>query len=269
MNLPRPAPRKIGDLNIPAMKGHECSLEQRPAAAPTDELVAKNREVQRLLGRCVLRIQQMEKLLRAIVAVQHHYGTGADSAQLAEQRASQVAKLGMGDLVDFILAEVLHVRTGQVGPDGLEAERPIRKGASSPQPKTSALAKRYGKAKAKALAEQRPWFTSKVTMSAAPEEAKEIKDRLTSLVQLRNRVVHHFCDDHEIRTEAGCDRATAFLEQTDASLVQHMDHLSKWVIELDEARVEAARAMSDPALVDQMLSIPAADAPPDEPSRAP
>lgn len=250
------------------MKKQEYGVEQEPAA-PSDELVAKNREVQRLLGRCLLRIQQLERLLKAVVSVQHHYGSGSDGAQLAQQRAAQVAKLGMGDLVDFILAEVLHVRTGQVGPDGLEAEHPIRKGATGPQSKTSALARRHDKARAKALAELRPWFTSKLTMSAAPEEAKEIKDRLTSLVQLRNRVVHHFCDDHEIRTEAGCDRATAFLEQTDASLVQHMDHLSKWAIELDEARMEAARFLSDPAVVDQMFSLPADAASPEDPSTLP
>lgn len=231
--------------------GNNDGAVQEPAA-PSDELVAKNREVQRLLGRCLLRIQQLERLLKAVVTVQHHYGSGADSAQLAQQRASQVAKLGMGDLVDFILAEVLHVRTGPVGPDGLEAERPSRKGARNGQSKTAALAKRHDKAQAKAMADQRPWFTSKLTMAAGPEEAREITERLTSLVQLRNRVVHHFCDDHEIRTEAGCDRATAFLEQTDASLAQHMDHLRKWALELDEARIKAARFLSDPAVVDQI-----------------
>lgn len=250
------------------MKSHEFGAEQKPAAS-SDELVAKSREVQRLLGRCLLRIQQLEKLLKAVVTVQHHYGSGADSAQLAQQRASQVAKLGMGDLVDFILAEVLHVRTGQVGPDGLEAERPSRRGASNGQSKTAALAKRHDQAQAKAMADQRPWFTSKLTMSAGPEEAREITERLTSLVQLRNRVVHHFCDDHEIRTEAGCDRATAFLEQTDASLAQHMDHLRKWALELDEARIEAARFLSDPAVVDQMFSLPADEAFPEDPSTLP
>jgi hypothetical protein len=248
------------------MKGHECSQEP---PAPSAELIAKNREVQRLLGRCLLRIQQLEKLLKAIVTAQHHYGSGADSAKFAMQRASQVAKLGMGDLVDYILAGMLQVRTGQVGPDGLEVERPSRKGASSPQAKTVTLARRYDKAQAKALAERRPWFTSTVTISVAAEVAKEITDRLTLLVQLRNRVVHHFCDDHEVRTEAGCGRATVFLEQTDAALLQHMDHLSKWARELDETRIEAARAMCDPAVVEQMFSFPAEGAPPDEPSVVP
>lgn len=223
------------------------------ATEPAAEFVAKNREVQRLLGRCLLRIQQLERVLKAVVVVQHHYGSGADSAQLAQQRAAHVAKLGMGDLVDIILSELIHVRTVHPDRGGTEVERPSRKGSAQHRSRAAALGRRHGEAQAKAEADGRPWFETRLTLSATPEQSKAIVDRLTALVQLRNRVVHHFCEEHEIRTEAGCDRAIAFLEETDAGLVTHSDHVREWALVVDDAREACAKTLSDPAELDRMF----------------
>lgn len=220
---------------------------------PSPELVAKNREVQRLFGRCLLRIQQIERVLKAVVVVQHHYGSGADSLHHAQQRAVHVSKLGMGDLVDFLLAEVVHIKTGQVGPDGQEVEKPSKKAGGGPEAKAAALAKRHDKAQAKAHSERRPWFSTKVTLSASPEEVQSIATRLTALVQLRNRVVHHFSDDHTIRTEAGCDSAIAFLEGADTTLAEHTEHLGAWALAFDETMKQMARELNDPAVLDQLF----------------
>lgn len=221
-------------------------------AQPSPEFVRKNREVQRLLGRCLLRIQHLERLLKAVVSAQHHYGTGADSAELAKQRAAQVAKLGMGDLVDLVLAEVIHVKTGEVDRDGQEAEKPVRKVSGLLQAKAAALAKRHDKAMAKAHSQRRTWLSTRVTMSATPEAAKAISTRLTALVQLRNRVVHHFGDEYRIHDELGCDRAIRFLEEVDAMLVEHAEPVSEWALELDGAIKALARKLSDPEFLDEM-----------------
>ncbi len=53
-----------------------------------EALPARQREVQRLLGRCLLRLQQYERLIKAIVA--HHELTGPPHA-LETIRAARVA----------------------------------------------------------------------------------------------------------------------------------------------------------------------------------
>lgn len=237
------------------MSGRPPGTEPQPAEV-SEQLKAKNREVQRLLGRCMIRIQQIERLLKAVVCGHHVFGSGVDSARLAERRASQVAKLGTGELVDLVLSGYFQVRTGEIGQDGQEIEQPARRKASNPQSRTAGLSKHYNKARADALEQRRPWFDTKLTVSIDQQEAKAITRRLTSFVQLRNRVVHRFCEEHEIHTEAGCERAATALETIDADLAEHIEDLRQWAVQLDELRGEWARLMSDPAMLDKLLGLP-------------
>jgi hypothetical protein len=83
-----------------------------------DALQALQRKVQRFLGRCLLRLQQYERLIKAIVA--HHEISGtADADALEADRAARVAANGcktLGKLVGDLLGS--YVVTNEIGIPG-------------------------------------------------------------------------------------------------------------------------------------------------------
>ena len=68
-----------------------------------DTLQTLQREVQRLLGRCVLRLQQYEKLMKAIVAHHEISAAGSPLASNQEQRIADAASKTLGTLVGTLL----------------------------------------------------------------------------------------------------------------------------------------------------------------------
>lgn len=71
---------------------------------PTEEsLQALQREVQRLLGRCLLRLQQYERLIKAIVA--HHDIAGPAHAleSIRAERIADTATKTLGTLVGYFV----------------------------------------------------------------------------------------------------------------------------------------------------------------------
>ena len=68
-----------------------------------DTLQTLQREVQRLLGRCVLRLQQYEKLMKAIVAHHEISASGSPLESNQEQRIADAASKTLGTLVGTLL----------------------------------------------------------------------------------------------------------------------------------------------------------------------
>ena len=60
-----------------------------------EDLQAQQREVQRLLGRCLLRLQQYERLMKGIVA---HHDISGPAHELASVRAARVHEASMKTL---------------------------------------------------------------------------------------------------------------------------------------------------------------------------
>jgi hypothetical protein len=77
-----------------------------------DALTMQQREVQRLLGRCLLRLQQYEKLMKAIVAHHEISAAGSPLASDQEQRIADAASKTLGTLVGTLLGS--YVTTDQV-----------------------------------------------------------------------------------------------------------------------------------------------------------
>ena len=68
-----------------------------------EDLQTLQHEVQRLLGRCMLRLQQYERLIKAMVA---HYKVSAPFHDLERARAAQIdetARMTLGTLVGDLL----------------------------------------------------------------------------------------------------------------------------------------------------------------------
>lgn len=229
------------------------------APTPSPEYVAANREVQRLLGRCLLRSQQAERALKAIIVAHYTAGSGHDTASLASRRAADVAKLGLGEVVDLFLEDVVRI---SVGSEKSEA-RPAKRKPKGRPGRTALLSRRQAEAQAAAVDAGKPWFTTTLTIETPQEDAQALLRELRTMVVLRNRVVHNFSEEHEIRTLHGCERAVAFLSEADATLCRHLETIKVWAMTMDEARSAYARAMSEPGVLDALVDAASA-APRDE-----
>src|SRR3546814_10988678 len=78
-----------------------------------DDIATPQREVQRLLGRCLIRIQQYERLLKAIVALQEISGPTQTLPHAIDARRAETSDKTLGPLTGRLLGRY-HI------PDGVE-----------------------------------------------------------------------------------------------------------------------------------------------------
>lgn len=142
--------------------------------ATEDELTSARQEVQRLFGHCLLRLQGYELLLKAIVAT---HELSAPIANIADAQADRVARarnktLGAltGEMIgSFIVAS------------GTEGMGPSRDDAHS--------------------------FAFRMQIVLSEEDFSRTQADLRDLVKLRNDLVHHFLEQHQLGTHEGCLKA--------------------------------------------------------------
>src|SRR3546814_1377150 len=85
-----------------------------------DDIATPQREVQRLLGRCLIRIQQYERLLKAIVALQEISGTTQTLPHALDARRAEASDKTLGTLIGRLLG-------GYIIPEGVEPSSGDRK----------------------------------------------------------------------------------------------------------------------------------------------
>lgn len=140
------------------------------------DLQDHQREVQRLLGRCMLRLQQYERLVKAIVA--HHDLTGPAHA-LESIRAARIADAA-GKTLGTLVGQLLE---SYVVTDG-----------------TDTSADSLGNAPEDVIS-----FSMRMHLSLSAEDYAQTQDGLRELVSLRNNLVHHFIDQHFERLRGGAE----------------------------------------------------------------
>ena len=85
------------------------------------DIVGPQHEVQRLLGRCLLRVQQYERLLKAMIAVQKLSGTPETLPHALDARKAEASDKTLGTLVgrlmgDYIMKEGVELQDDDVPP---------------------------------------------------------------------------------------------------------------------------------------------------------
>lgn len=181
------------------------------------ELTSARQEVQRQLGQCLLRLQGYELLLKAIVAT---HEISAPIASIADVQADRVAgarnkTLGalMGEMIgSFIVAS---------GTEGM----------GSPPDGAPSVA-----------------FRLQIVLSE--EEFSRTRADLRDLVKLRNDLVHHFLEQHQLRTHEGCLEAQESLTLALGRLTQAYDDLRRWAEAMEQTRESAARHFASPEVTD-------------------
>jgi hypothetical protein len=202
------------------------SIRDHNVALATDDserLQAVQREVQRKLGRNLLRLQQYERLIKAMVAEQDIAGPIGELQNIKERQIQAVAKktLGqvVGELTGAYIAPALPEETSQQ-----DEEHPCTP--------------------------NQPWvrITSRIEMKE--EDFKETERKLAELVNLRNELVHHFLENYEIWTEAGCLIADSYLDGCYKQIDAHYEELRGWAKHNLEAREHLAGIAKTPEFLD-------------------
>lgn len=191
---------------------------------PTDEqLQTLQRDVQRMLGRCLLRLQQYEKLMKAIVA---HHEISASGSPLESDRAERIADAAsktLGTLVGALLGKF-------VTADGkVEAAEPDATGNIIS-------------------------FKVKTRLRMSDEDYDRTQNDLKELVVLRNNLVHHFIDQHDLWSLDGCRSAQDSLAMAYSRIDQHYEQLRGWAEHMDQARRVAAEFAQSDAFRDLVIN---------------
>ena len=183
------------------------------------------REVQRLLGRCMVRIQQYEKSLKVLLA--HHELAGpAETLQAQQtQRAQKLSNQTLGQLAGLLFETF-------VVPEGFEREL-------LPEGKTPT---------------DRISFAHSFRITQAPEQWEQTKAAIQELVTLRNDLVHHFLYRFDLWDEQGCIDAMAYLQEAYQRIDTHFQELRAWLMTLHQGRVALASFVQSEVYLDLLIN---------------
>lgn len=187
--------------------------------ATTDigDLQAPQWEVQRLLGRCLLRIQQYERLMKAIVAHHDLSGPAAALEAIRAARMQDVATKTLGTLVGQLFGSYV------VTDSGTEDE------LADPGDGEVATVR------------------MRLQLSMGDEDYQRTQADLRDLVALRNGLVHHFIDRHDLWSVQGCRSAREALVSAYMRIDQHFEQLRGWAEHMEQARRLAAEFVQSSA----------------------
>jgi OST-HTH/LOTUS domain len=188
-----------------------------------EELQTLQRDVQRMLGRCLLRLQQYEKLMKAIVA---HHEISASGSPLESNQAERIADAAsktLGTLVGTLLGA--YVTTDEV------------EDASEPDAPDDIIS-----------------FKVKMSLRMSVEDYDRTQNDLKELVLLRNNLVHHFIDQHDLWSLDGCRDAHDSLVAAYSRIDQHFEQLRGWAEHMDQARCLAAEFAQSDAFRDLVIN---------------
>lgn len=205
-------------------------------AVSDDALQTRQREVQRLLGRCLLRLQQYERLIKAIVA--HHEISGpACQLGLEKVRAARVddtARKTLGVLVDDLLGS--YIVTDAIGANN--------------------------------AAQDIDSFSVRMRLVFSDEDFARTKNELVELVSLRNGLVHNFIDQHDLWSLDGCHGAHDALVAAYSRIDERFEHLRGWAEDMEQCRRLAAEFVQSHEFRDCIINGIAPDGKVDWPATA-
>lgn len=184
---------------------------------PTESLVNVQREVQRKLGRNLLRIQQLEVMVKAMVAHSVVESQSGDMHSFLDKRKNEVAKKTLGQVVGNLTTDLL---TPPVSEEDQQQDHP-----GDPT---------------------KIWIRTSFRIEMSSEDHQRMQQRLAELVDLRNDMVHHFIEIHDIWTEEGCIQADAYLDDGFRLIDERFEELRKIAQHHDDVKKSMANFMLSP-----------------------
>lgn len=164
------------------------------------------RNVQRLLGRCLLRIQQYERLIKAMLAEHEVAGPVEELAGTRASRVESFSDKSLGTLVKALFEDY-------VVPEGFE------KKLLPDQVQTDSVSMAFS-----------------FRLSLREEDRTQVKSAIHELVAMRNDFVHHLIDRFDLWTEKGCIDAISHLERAYDCIDLRYSELAQWAKEMTVAQ---------------------------------
>ncbi|NMF96452.1 OST-HTH/LOTUS domain-containing protein [Aromatoleum toluolicum] len=96
-------------------------------------------------------------------------------------------------------------------------------------------------------------FRTRFNIEVPVEHHEDTLVALRALVDLRNELVHHFLEKHDIWTESGCVEAQAYLDACYEQVDERYMELHAWAKSSVEAREYMASLMQTPEFMDFIL----------------
>lgn len=192
---------------------------------PAEDLPTQQREIQRMLGRCLLRLQQYEHLIKAIVAHHEIAGPAHSLESIRAERVADTASKTLGTLVGQIIGTY-------VVSDAADASTDLSAGASD-----NVIS-----------------FGMRMQLSLSAEDYARTENDLKELVLLRNNLVHHFIDQHNLWSVDGCRSAYDALVAASSRIDQHFEQLRGWAEHMEQARQLAAEFVQSDAFHDFVVN---------------
>lgn len=180
-------------------------------------------DVEHLFGKCILRFQAFELLMKAIVAQHRVSGSNAQPKDALTRQVDDPQRRTMGLLVGDMMASYLVPE----GREGLADETDELSGSS---------------------------FTILQQIVLPPDEFARIEAEHRDLVALRNSLVHHFLEEHDLRSEAGCHGACQVLVVALDRVTRAYNDLSGLALENAAARKAMAELLATPEMRDWIVS---------------
>lgn len=173
---------------------------------------ALQHEVQRKLGRCMLRLQQYERSFKAMVAGMAVEGPVAQLQAVQDQKRASMSTKTLGTLVGMFTGNHLTSASTdvEVGPDD-DTELGCQSADVA-------------------------WASMRFNISMSTERYTQTKDGLAELVALRNDLVHHLIERFDLFDENGCRAAATHLDTCYEQIDAHVLRLKDWAMSLEETR---------------------------------
>lgn len=172
---------------------------------PDPDARSTRNDVEHLFGQCLLRFQAYELLMKAIVAEHRVFGSTAQPKDVLTRHVDDTRRKTMGLLVGDMMGSFLVPE----GAEGLSEETTESSGSS---------------------------FAMLLQIVLPSDEFARIETEHRALVALRNSLVHHFLEEHDLLSDAGCHSARQ-------ALVVALDHVNRaygdlcgFALELDATR---------------------------------
>ncbi len=184
---------------------------------PSDNLPDLQHGMQRKLGRCLLQLQQYEKLLKAMVAHSSLSGPLDQLPTIRERMIQAVRQKTMGTLMGMLTESYMTSPTSGVKPPPAEIDPG-----------------------------NEIWVSYQHELKISSEQYESTKSALKELVALRNDLVHHFIDRFDLWSTEGCAAADQFLEDRYKTIHHHYLNLRSWAQAMNETHTAMVQWLQSP-----------------------
>lgn len=197
-------------------------MDKPQTSGTSARLSESQRSVQRKLGRCILRLQQYEAVLKRMFPYASFSCQPTQLPTLLEEATSSIRNRTLGSLLGMLTETYLR-------PDTLDTA-----GLNDSPPSNSDIV----------------WFSSRTQLVFDVECYEAIKFNLMDLVDLRNELVHHFLDRFDIESIDSCVATDSLLDSSYRRIDSYLSTLNKWAKTMIDVQALIASVIHSPTFRD-------------------